>query len=200
VSFPALAFQSRALRLVQPERPSSDAPLVAAAQGGDRAAMKELYLRHGSYIAGLCARLMRSRDEAREITQDCFVTAIEQIGQLRDGDAFRAWVARIAVRQVNEHLKKQRLWRLIGVRGEEDATLFLLSEGAPTEARAELRLLDGLLLKLPPEQRVAWMLRHIEDESLDDVARICDCSLATVKRWIDAADTLIQRELRQGDA
>jgi RNA polymerase sigma-70 factor (ECF subfamily) len=162
--------------------------------------MKELYLRHGDYIAGMCARLLRCREEAREVTQDSFVTAFEQLEQLRDGDAFRAWVARIAVRQVRAHLRRQRLWRFIGIRGEEDATLFQLSEGAPAEARAELGQIDGLLLRLPAEQRVAWMLRHIEGEPLDEVARICECSLATVKRWIDAADTLLQRELRKGDA
>lgn len=200
VSLPVFSLHSRALRLVQPRPPAADAPLVVAAQRGDRGAMKELYLRHGDYIAGMCARLLRCREEAREVTQDSFVTAFEQLEQLRDGDAFRAWVARIAVRQVRAHLRRQRLWRFIGIRGEEDATLFQLSEGAPAEARAELGQIDGLLLRLPAEQRVAWMLRHIEGEPLDEVARICECSLATVKRWIDAADTLLQRELRKGDA
>lgn len=195
----ALSLSPPPLRLVPKESSPLDAPLVEAARGGDRAAMKELYLRHGSYIAGMCARLLRSREEAREVTQDCFVTAFEQIAQLRDGDAFRGWLAQIAVRQARSHLRKRRLLSFFGVNGDEDATLFLLSEGESAEARAELRQIDGLLLKLPAEQRIAWMLRHIEGEPLEDVARACDCSLATVKRWIDAADTFLRRELRKGE-
>lgn len=187
------------LRLVPRESAvPSDAVLVEAAQGGDRAAMKELYLRHSGYIVGMCARLMRNREEAREITQDCFVTAFEQIDKVRDGEAFRGWLAQIAVRQARKHLRKQRVLRLLGLGGEDDATLFLLSEGAPTDARAELQQIDGLLMKLPAEQRIAWMLRHIEGEKLEEVAVACDCSLATVKRWLDAADSIMQRELRRG--
>lgn len=186
------------LRVVRDGEPAPDAALVAAAQQGDRPAMQELYTRHCHYLAGMCARLLRSREEAREITQECFATAFDQLGQLRDGDAFRPWAAQIAVRLVQAHLRKQRLWRFFGLGGDEDASLFALSDGAPAEARAELRQIDAALLRLPAEQRIAWMLRHVEDEPLDAVAKACGCSLATVKRWIDAADTAVRRETGQG--
>jgi len=180
------------LRVVRDEAPVSDGALVRAAQGGDRAAMKDLYTRHSGYIAGMSARLLRCREEAQEITQDSFVAAFDQLAKLRDGDAFRPWLARIAVRLCQAHLKKRRFLSFFGLQCQEDATLFLLSEKAPAEARAELRRLDELLQRLPPEQRIAWMLRHVEGEQLEDVAQACDCSLATVKRWIDAADTLLR--------
>jgi RNA polymerase sigma-70 factor (ECF subfamily) len=182
------------LRLVREGAPAPDAQLVQAACAGDRAAMKELYLRHGRYIAGMCARLLRSREEAQEVTQDCFVQAFSQLDQLRDGDAFRPWLAQIAVRLARRHLRRRRFLSFFGVRGEEDASLDALAEHAPAEARAELRRLDEVLLRLPAEQRIAWMLRHVEGEALEQVAAACGCSLATVKRRIDAADTQIRRE------
>jgi RNA polymerase sigma-70 factor (ECF subfamily) len=182
------------LRLVREGDPTPDARLVQAARGGDRAALHKLYTRHGAYIAGMCARLLRCRDEAQEVTQDTFVRAFSQLDQLRDGDAFRPWLAQIAVRLARRHLRRQRFLRFFGVRGEEDASLDALSDGAPAEARAELRQLDEALLRLPSEQRIAWMLRHVEGEPLEQVAAACGCSLATVKRWIDAADTAVRRQ------
>jgi RNA polymerase sigma-70 factor (ECF subfamily) len=177
-----------------------DGPLVEAARRGERQAMKQLYDRHGRYIAGLSARLLRSREEAEEVLQDTFVQAFTQLEQLRDGDAFRPWLAQIAVRLARRRLKKQRLFRFFGIRGEEDASLYLLSEGAPAEARSELRRLDEALLRVPEEQRIAWMLRHVEGEPLEQVAQVCGCSLATVKRWIDAADVQVRRATGKEDA
>ena len=187
----------------EPARVPSDAPLVDAAQAGDRAAMKELYLRHGHYVAGMCARLLRHRDDAREITQEAFTNAFDRIGQLRDGDAFRGWVAQIAVYLVRQKLRRQRILRVFGLDrsddDEPDASLVRLAQPPTAEARAELRLLDGLLQRLPPEQRIAWMLRHVEEHPLEDVARACDCSLATIKRRIDAAQTFLRREMSKGE-
>lgn len=185
-----------------PARRPADGPLVAAAQAGDRAAMKELYLRHSHYIAGMCARLLRHRDDAREITQDAFATAFDRLGQLRDGDAFRAWLAQIAVYLVRQKLRRQRILRVFGLDrtdDEPDASLERLAHAPTAEARTELRLLDGLLQRLPPEQRIAWMLRHVDDQPLEDVARACDCSLATIKRRIDAAQTFLRREMSKGE-
>lgn len=162
--------------------------------------MRELYLRHSPYIAGMCARLLRSREEAEEVTQDCFVKAFAQLEQLRDGEAFRPWLAQIAVRLARGYLRKRRFLSFFGIRGEEDTSLYLLSEGAPAEARAELRKLDEALLRVPSEQRIAWMLRHVEGEPLEQVALACGCSLATVKRWIDAADSVVRRETGKEDA
>jgi len=42
---------------------------------------------------------------------------------------------------------------------------------------------------------VAWTLRHIEGLELTEVAEACACSLATVKRWIGAAETALRREV-----
>jgi RNA polymerase sigma-70 factor (ECF subfamily) len=53
-----------------------------------------------------------------------------------------------------------------------------------------------VLAKLPTEQQIAWTLRHIQGEELEQVARACDCSLATVKRRIDAAEARIRLHVR----
>ena len=79
--------------------------------------------------------------------------------------------------------------RFLGLdRGQDDATLTLLAgSNTAAEARAELNRVDIVLKTLDPKDRIAWTLRYVEGESLEDVARLCECSLATAKRRIVAA-------------
>jgi RNA polymerase sigma-70 factor (ECF subfamily) len=62
---------------------------------------------------------------------------------------------------------------------------------ASPEQKALLPKIYAILDTLPVDQRLAWTLRYVEREQLDDVARLCDCSLATAKRKITAAQQAI---------
>jgi len=66
---------------------------------------------------------------------------------------------------------------------------------ASAAVRANMATLQQLLARLPTDQRLAWSLRHIQGESLEEVALHCDCSLATAKRRVTAAHTIIEAEL-----
>ena len=58
---------------------------------------------------------------------------------------------------------------------------------------AELRIIDGIIDQLPTNDRMAWMLRHVEGYALQEAADACGCSLATVKRRVAAAQKRIDR-------
>jgi RNA polymerase sigma-70 factor (ECF subfamily) len=182
-----------------PERSDeSDEALVAGVLAGDADCKKRLYLRHVQYIAGMSARILRSIDGAEDVVQDTFVIAFSKIDSLRDPGAFRGWLASIAISQIRRLLTRQRLRRFIGLdRGLDDAPLDELArDDLAVEARSELAALDLVLQQLPPRQRIAWVLRHVEGEPLDHVAEACQCSRATVKRWLAAADARVRQHVR----
>ena len=189
------------LRLVSAPAPSAaagdEAALVERALGGDRAATDALFRRHAGAVLGLVTRLVGRRQDAEDIVQDTFAAAVDELPDLRDRAAFGPWLRTIAVRQAHRYFRKRKLLRAFGLdRGADDATLAALAApGASPEARAELRRLDEALAALPPEHRIAWCLRHVEGEALDDVAAACGCSLATAKRWIAAAHGRVQEKL-----
>ena len=176
----------------------SDAALVAGVLIGDRWCKREIYVRHVDYLAGMCTRLLRSMEASEDVVQDTFVIAFSKIGLLRDPEALRGWLAAIAVSQVHRRLARQRLLRCFGLdRGLDDAPLDECArEDLTVEARSELAALDLVLQGLPPGQRIAWMLRHVEGEALDSVAETCGCSRATVKRWIALANARIKERVR----
>lgn len=177
---------SRSAALVE-----SDAMLVLRARSGDSSAMDVLFRRHGRAVLGLALRLMGRQQDADDVAQEAFVTALDEINALREPAAFKGWLLQITVRQAHRKFRRRKLERLLGLdRGTDDASLSLLvGSNANPEARAELNRVDIALKTLDPKDRIAWTLRYVEGESLEDVARLCECSLATAKRRIVAART-----------
>jgi RNA polymerase sigma-70 factor (ECF subfamily) len=178
---------------------AEDARLVLAARAGSRAAEEQLYLRHASKILRLATRLLRSTDDARDVLQDTFIFAFEELDGLLEPRALEGWLRSICVRLVHRRFRRHRLLELLGLElSAEDAKLEQqVATTAGPEVRAELRLVDQLLDRLPTSEKVAWVLRHVEGLSLSETAEACNCSLATVKRRIAAADAVVER-LRAG--
>jgi RNA polymerase sigma-70 factor, ECF subfamily len=186
-----------AVRVLGPAEGHSDESLVLRAQGGDRWAEEALYRRHVRHVTGMVTRLLRRHEDAEDVVQETFVIALDQLHALRSGAAVRGWLSQIAVSLVRKRFRRQKLRRLLGLEvSQEDATLErLASADASPELRAELLVLDGLLSSLPIEHRIAWSLRHVEGEQLEDVARLAGCSLATAKRRIAAAEERIKHHV-----
>ena len=175
----------------------SDEELVRRALAGDRWGREMLYRRHAGSLLAMTVRLLANRGEAEEIVQDTFVTAFEQLGTLREPGAVRGWLGQIAVNLVRRRFRRGRLMRFLGLdRGADDATLEALADpGVSTDQRAELALVDRLLRGMKPALRLAWMLRRVEGLELGEVASLCECSLATVKRRIAEADAIVERHV-----
>ena len=176
-----------------------DAEIVAAIRAGDANAEEIFYRRHAPSIFRVAFRLLRSREDACDVTQDTFLTAFDELGDLRDAHAVRGWLHQMAVRLVHRRFRRRKMRRWLGLSPREDARLEeQVDNSARIEARAELRLLDDALDRVPPAEKIAWVLRQVEGLSLDEVAQACRCSLATAKRRISAVEALVSRHVQRG--
>jgi len=167
-----------------PERPGS--PPIA------RAPVELLFRRYSPYVATIAMRLLGRDEEIDDVVQDVFLAAFRGLGALTDPNATKGWLATVTVRTVRRRLRARRLrglLRLETTRGYEDVA----APGASPEERALLarvyRVLDGV----PANHRIAWTLRHVEGESLENVAEMCGCSLATAKRWITSTHAVVEK-------
>lgn len=177
-----------ALALVAPD----DAALVAQACGGDDRAFAALYKRHARYVAGVVYRLMGNDADLDDVMQEAFSDAAESLASLKDPAGLRSWLVRIAVRRCYKRLARRRRWH------------FFLGEAALTtptssdpRARHRVDALYEALGTLSPELRTPWVIHVIEGQTLPEAAKICDVSLATVKRRILEAETRLQRCLHE---
>ena len=178
---------------------SDDAALVVRARGGDRWAHEAIFRRHVDAVLSLATRMLGRTGEADDVAQDTFAVALTRLDRLDEPERLRSWLLGIAVHRVQRRLRQRRWLSFFGLDSDEGGGLFeLVAPGASPEVRGELVLIDAMLERLPVEQRVAWMLRHVEGEALADIATMTSVSLATVKRRIDAAERAIEAAVGEG--
>lgn len=129
------------------------------------------------------------------MVHDAFIRAFEQLDRLEHPDAFRSWLLKIAVTRTRNLLRRRRLERYLGLglsRVDDDASLErLASPDASPEELADLAFIDGVLARISPTARIAWVLRVVEGRPLAEVAALCGCSEATAKRRVQAAQRRI---------
>ena len=184
--------------------PIDDGELAERLASGDAWAKEALYRKYVHVVFGLALRLLGQRADAEDVVQDTFAEALRDARQVRNRGALRSWLMSVAVHQVHRRFRRRRLLRLLGLDRDEEPALDALASGDTcAEQRLELRLLGQVLAALPANERMAWSLRFVEGCSLDEVARYCDCSLATAKRRIGRAQRSVARHVHieevQGD-
>jgi RNA polymerase sigma-70 factor, ECF subfamily len=153
-----------------------------------------VFRRYAAYVAAIAHRLLGRDHDVDDTVQEVFVIAVRGLSQLREPAAVKGWLAKITVRVSRRRLRFRRLRTLLGL---DETTLYdsLTDDAASPEQRVLMgrvyRALDGL----PADHRIAWSLRHMEGEKLEDVAALCGCSLATAKRRIAAAARVLEETL-----
>jgi RNA polymerase sigma-70 factor, ECF subfamily len=153
-----------------------------------------LFSSYSAYVARVASRLLGSGDaELDDVVQDVFWLASRRMAKIPDLIQARGWLATVTTRVVGRMLLRRRFRGLIHTshRGGD-----VPARGATVEERAILTRLYEVLDGLPTQARMAWSLRYLEGEPLDAVAAACGCSLATAKRRVAAAKSVIDEVFR----
>jgi RNA polymerase sigma-70 factor (ECF subfamily) len=153
-----------------------------------------VYRSYCRYVGAVCLRISGRRAEVDDLIQDVFAEAASTYDALREPDAVRSWLATIAVRVTRRRLRRRRLYSLIGLTAEGDYEQIADTRASPHE-RALIGAVYRALDALDADARIAFVLHHVEGETIDTVARLCACSTTTAKRRILRARTALERRL-----
>ena len=164
-----------------------DGELAVLARHGDRRAFAALVRRHQDRVFRFLQRMLGSRDEAVELTQDTFMKAYEALPGWRPQAQFGTWLLQIARNAALDLLRRRRLVEFVPV---DEAPV--LPDTAPTPEQRlataqRLGLLDAALARLPAEHREVLLLREVEDLSYTEIAAVLDVAEGTVKSRIARA-------------
>lgn len=158
-----------------------------------------LYRSYGRYVAAVALHVLGRDDDLDDVVQEVFLGALQGLGAVRNVEALRGWLRTITVRVARGRLRQRRFRALLGLDRAPDYE-GIVAPGATPEQRALLAGVYRLLDRLPVAERLAWALRHIEGEPLEEEAQLCGCSLATAKRRISSAHRVIEKHLLDGDS
>lgn len=176
----------RRLALVPREGALASAPLT----------LEAAFRQYSSYVARIGTRILgRDDDGIDDLVQDVFTRAAAGLKRMTEAEEVRGWLATVTVRVAVRQLRLRRLRRLIPWSGDQGSPVTEpIAPSASPEDRATIVAAYRLLDRLPARERAAWVLRHVEGETLGVVAERCGCSLATAKRLIARAEQAIERD------
>lgn len=160
----------------------------------DRAvpSFERLYRDYAGYVATIVGRLLGHSSEVDDVVHETFLQAQRALPKLRDPRAVKGWLGTITVRVARRHLRWAKLRQRLGLEAEMKEHTFSTTS-LSADDYAYVHSAYACLSALPTAERIAWVLRRVHGAQLAAVAELCDCSLATAKRRIAAADQKLKR-------
>jgi RNA polymerase sigma-70 factor (ECF subfamily) len=141
---------------------------------------------HAPYVGALVLKLIGRAGYVDDVVQDIFIQAHRGLPKLRDAESVRPWLRRIAVRRARRWLRNRWVRRWFRERDVEAETN-LVDDSASPEDRAQVARIYRRLEGLPRDERLVWILRLVEGETLESIAEMLGCSVSTVQRRLRAA-------------
>jgi len=166
------------------------AEVIARARAGDLEAFRKIHQYFGHRIINFIHRMVDSREDAEDLSQNVFLRAFQEVNGLRDPDRFESWLFQIARNEVYQAFRKKRgepqTREIASPGGFDDEPKASPTDERPTPhdqlLHAELgQRIRGLLSSLPPKQREVFVLSVIEEKSYSEIAEIVGRSLLSVK-------------------
>ncbi len=169
----------------------SDSQLMEETARGDREAFASLIGRHQRLVLSIAARYLGDRDEAEDAAQEVFIRLWHGARRYRPSSALEAYLRTLTV---NFCLDMKRKRRFVLLSGEEDRPGPSNPQG--DALREERRgAIDRALQLLPPAQRMAVVLFHMEGLNIGEVARLMETSPKAVESLLSRARAALRERL-----
>jgi len=156
-----------------------DEDLVRRAVGGEVSAFGILVERHERRVYNLALRMTGREEDARDATQDAFLTALRKLSTFRGDAAFTTWLHRVTVNACYDLLRKRGRSALLERDAEHAAEPPPVADHADdVDLSIDVR---RALLEIPEDYRVVMLLHDVHDLPYEEVASIVGVPIGTVK-------------------
>ncbi|HJU92824.1 MAG TPA: sigma-70 family RNA polymerase sigma factor [Pyrinomonadaceae bacterium] len=179
----------------------SDTELIRRAQADDIDAFCLLAQRYARRIHLLAFHYCRNAQDAEDLSQEVWLKAFQALRSFRSDSSFYTWLRRITINAFLNHRRASFFRR----RGQTTAVQLVQIDSEPLESRSVspeniynkllFESVVNALAELTPSQRLAFLLRHYEGMSYDEIASAMNCSSGTVKKGVSRAIVKLRARL-----
>ena len=173
-----------------------DRAIVERVLNGDRDSYRLLVRRYQDLLFRHALRMTAEADVAADLVQASFVKAFTSMAHCRDRDRFGAWLFRILANACKDHLKSRRRKDL----RLDEAVVHPVAASNPQKdlERAETRAqLAAALARLPVSLREAFVLKHVEGLSYEEIAGVMETSVPALKMRVHRAREMLKELLSE---
>ncbi len=183
-----------------------DHALVALVLSGKREAFRHIMQRCNQRLFRVARAVIGEDSEAEDVLQESYMRAYHKLDSFRGDSTLLTWLTTIVLNEARGRLRKRR--PMVGLEQIDAApddthqviqfpSKFGSEDPAASAARAEIRhLLEHAIDKLPPAFRIVYMMREVEEYSVEETANQLGIKAETVKTRLHRARRLLRISLR----
>lgn len=184
---------------IQKEGTATDLELIRRVKAGEHEPFNELMTRYNRKMYSVVYALVRNHEDTRDLVQETFIRAYENIRRFDEQYRFYTWLYRIAVNLCFTFLKRRKL-APVSIESddpEQVETEFADTRAAPIAERSDRqRNIERALAILPAEQRLVIELRTYQGMSHAEIAEVMHTSIGTVMSRLSRARDKLRESLR----
>ena len=174
---------------------ATDAELLERIRAGDGAAFDQIVDRYERRVFAIAVRICRHHEDARDVTQDVFVTALRSLGSFRGDAQLSTWLHRVTVNASLDLVRRRQR--------REGPDLEEIGERPASEPGPEVAAIESVrarevhraLGRIPPDQRAVIALHDLQGLDYSEVADALEVPVGTVKSRLHRARLALAREL-----
>jgi RNA polymerase sigma-70 factor (ECF subfamily) len=183
---------------------AEDSRLIEEALRGDNRAYQRLMDKYHDAIYNFIYRMIHDREQVEDLTQEAFIKAFASLKSFNEEFAFSTWLYKIATNNSIDYIRKKKLQMYSIDKPIESKDSDFAFELPDDTAEADKHLISGQRVQLvreaidqlPEKYRQVIMLRHAEERSYEEIAKMLKLPIGTVKAHIFRARELLYRQLR----
>ncbi|HMA22916.1 MAG: RNA polymerase sigma factor [Gemmatimonas sp.] len=173
----------------------TDSDLVAAATAGDVDAFAMLSRRYRETYTRFAVRMVGNRDEAEDVLQSAFIRAFRALDSCRDPARFGAWLYRIVANECRTFVMRRarRDRRIV----RDESQFHAAAVDPAVDARETLEDVEYALAQLDVDQREAFLMKHVEDMSYEEMADVTGVGVSALKMRVKRACARLRELLEE---
>lgn len=181
-------------------QPSDDSELVTAAQQGDREAFGSLVERYQDRVYNTLVRVVGSREDALDVTQEAFVQAYVKLASFRGESKFFTWLYRIAMNLALSHRRKRRPNLSVDEMRQNIGEEPISDQASPEKvaiSQEHAATVQQALAELGDQHCQILVLREMENCSYEEISEILEMPVGTVRSRLFRARLQLKEKLQE---
>jgi RNA polymerase sigma-70 factor (ECF subfamily) len=167
---------------------TNEQTLIQQATRGDHAAFESLMRQHESRMYAVALRMCANREDAQDCLQEAMLRVYRAIGGFKGQSSFGTWVYRVTMNTCLDELRRRKVRAASSLDQLVDSGWMPADEGQTPEqysiASEQRRFLEKAIASLPEDMRAAIVLRDVQGFSYEEIARILEANVGTIKSRI----------------
>lgn len=182
----------------------SDNDLIIEARNGNNTAFSNLFYRYDKKVFSIAAQYFQSSDDAKDVYQEVFIRVYKGLKKFEFRSEFSTWLFRVTTNVCLTHKAQYKKFQNVSISPDEsdDAPKMDLKSSEEDEPDNQLIItetkgqIQSAVDSLAPKQRMAFMLKHIHNYKIREIAKMMECSEGTVKKYLFIATDKLRVKLK----